>query len=148
LALHLRAQKARSAASDEERAKQELAEAERRLKDCEEAAKEAAEKASASKDASGLSFEGLDPPNMNVQQLQVRRHCWSGICVQQQDFAVCTASAFWQMYAAVVTPQVTRWCCISLTLSACLSGKPASLTAQPALRSVHTACHKCTLLRW
>lgn len=64
-------QKAKSATETEERAKQELAQAEARLKELEEAAKVAAEKAAATnKDAGGLDFEGLDPPNMNVQQLQ------------------------------------------------------------------------------
>ncbi|PRW20657.1 SWI SNF-related matrix-associated actin-dependent regulator of chromatin subfamily A 1 isoform X1 [Chlorella sorokiniana] len=63
-------QKARAATSEEERAKRDLAEAESKLKSLEEAAKAAAERASGSKAADGLGFEGLDPPAMNVQQLQ------------------------------------------------------------------------------
>lgn len=66
-------QRARDAAGDEERAKVELADAEAQLKQAEEAAKEAAERASGSKNADALGSEGLDPPTMNVQQLQVRR---------------------------------------------------------------------------
>ncbi|KAL4433711.1 hypothetical protein ABPG75_000152 [Micractinium tetrahymenae] len=63
-------QKARAATSEEERAKAELAEAEGRLKEAEEAAKQAADKAAGSKNDDGLGSEGLDPPSMNVQQLQ------------------------------------------------------------------------------
>lgn len=65
-------QKARSATADEERAKQDLSEAEAKLKELENLVKETAEKAAAAKQDDGMGFEGLDPPNMNVQQLQVR----------------------------------------------------------------------------